>query len=879
MTKILSASLNTEFLEWRRFKKIISSSELFDPEFYLAQLSGVEAYGIPQRGRATENRTALLKHYFKLGWKLGYAPSASFSSLRYLRSHRDVLLSGSEPLSHYLQHGQKEHRTVYRAEPLARDLEVEARWLRASGLFDENAYLLRYPIVQFHNLDPIEHYLSVGFRVFLDPTPNQTLYDFADHNEDLLFQPEFLLPIYIKTERPEFNLPSSAEAAPILGACPERLDASMAYTPSDFCRAVASKYAAFHSDTLSIPSVTSASADCKIGGVAKINIEKDIAVVVDFGSDPQEALACVKHLAHMRNSERCAFYGRTQRANQRTIDVLREIPWLKLSLTPQANPWFTDDYNNLVDKKFRYLLTLRSEILVPTALIDDIIKAFNDHEDVDIIAPKIIDFNERIVDFGAQQAKNGKLEWLAIGADFHHPRWSYAQPVDAVSGACVAMKRESWRALQDDPTANISITLLASTVCFTIRRDLRHLQSGRYKTRLEAENIQPSSVPAETILIVDEKTPDPLQDSGSFITDRIIRSYRNMGYRVIFYPTAFQKYQRKQVTDLQRLGVYCGYSPYTESLGELVRPGAAPDYFFFFRYTTLEPNLGVLKTYVPQVPVILHNVDLHYLREKREQELSAKQGYSHTWQSTRKLELQTYQNTDCLIVHTQKEHDTIKSVINDQEIIVFPYIAEVNPGTAPFAKRTNIMFLGGFTHSPNIDSVHYLVDEIWPLVRHRLPPNCRLDIVGSNPTPDVLDLANDQISVHANAPALEPHFNNARVFVAPLRFGAGIKGKLIQSLSFGVPSVGTSIAVEGMALIEDQDISVADTPEIFASKIIDLYFNEEKWSRQRENGLSFVERNYSQKQCDTICAKVLSIASSHAHSQLNRAGFAGGSNF
>jgi len=133
---------------------------------------------------------------------------------------------------------------------------------------------------------------------------------------------------------------------------------------------------------------------------------------------------------------------------------------------------------------------------------------------------------------------------------------------------------------------------------------------------------------------------------------------------------------------------------------------------------------------------------------------------------------------------------------------VFPYVTDVRRSQTPFEARRDIMFLGGFAHSPNVDGVRYFVSDIWPNLAAGLPADARLLIVGAAPTQPVLELANDRILVTGYVPELKPYFDRARVFVVPLRYGAGIKGKLVESLAHGVPSIATSIAVEGMGIVD-----------------------------------------------------------------------------
>ena len=114
-------------------------------------------------------------------------------------------------------------------------------------------------------------------------------------------------------------------------------------------------------------------------------------------------------------------------------------------------------------------------------------------------------------------------------------------------------------------------------------------------------------------------------------------------------------------------------------------------------------------------------------------------------------------------------------------ILEFPYITDIHPTKVDFDQRNDIMFLGGYAHLPNVDAVTFFVQKVWPRLLSRLPHQARFLIVGAAPSAEVKALADQRIIVTGMVPDLSPWFDQARVFVAPLRYGAGIKGKLIQS--------------------------------------------------------------------------------------------------
>jgi O-antigen biosynthesis protein len=167
------------------------------------------------------------------------------------------------------------------------------------------------------------------------------------------------------------------------------------------------------------------------------------------------------------------------------------------------------------------------------------------------------------------------------------------------------------------------------------------------------------------------------------------------------------------------------------------------------------------------------------------------------------------------------------------------------PGSStPFALRRDWLFIGGFQHTPNTDAVLFFLQRIYPIVSERLP-DARFYIIGEKPPPEIVALATERVIVAGLQRDARPFFDSVKLSVAPLRFGAGVKGKINQSMALGVPVVATSVAAEGMGLMDHQDILIADAPEDFARALVELYESEELWTRLSENGVRKTSALYS----------------------------------
>lgn len=284
------------------------------------------------------------------------------------------------------------------------------------------------------------------------------------------------------------------------------------------------------------------------------------------------------------------------------------------------------------------------------------------------------------------------------------------------------------------------------------------------------------------------------------------------------------------------------------------------DAVLVYRFSVLSQVYDVLRKRLPLARIIFHNVDLHYLREQREAELRQDHALLFAAKITQSTELEAIAKSDCNIVHTAVEAAIIREQLPIDNIIEFPYISELHRTGRRFDDRRDIMFLGGFAHAPNADGILDFHKNVWPKIVSKLPNEAQLLIVGADPTKEVLALAGERINVTGYVEELEPWFDRARVFVAPLRFGAGIKGKLIQSLSFGVPSVATSVAAEGIGLTSGREAIVADNADEFASAVVELYGDPKKWGELQNAGFDFVEKNYSWNRCLELCQRAMDVA-------------------
>jgi len=318
-----------------------------------------------------------------------------------------------------------------------------------------------------------------------------------------------------------------------------------------------------------------------------------------------------------------------------------------------------------------------------------------------------------------------------------------------------------------------------------------------------------------------------------------------LGAKITFLPQNFQ-HLGMYTEVLQRMGVECVYAPFCNSFDDFLgERGAEFDAVYITRYGVAEKVLPAIREHT-DAKIIFNNADLHFLRELRAAQNAGDTDLSGPLQ-TRDRELWVMQNVDAILSYNETEHTIIAShTMRSDNIFKCPWVLEDHYSSASFVERQGIAFLGGFGHPPNREAVEYFIREVVPLLRqsgHTIP----FHIYGSNFPAELAELAADDVVVEGFVESLDTLFNQHRVFVAPLLSGAGIKGKVLDSIAYGVPSVLTPVAAEATGLVNGASTLIAQSPEEWAQAIISLYTDQTRWQQIRESAHELVNDEYSLK--------------------------------
>lgn len=354
------------------------------------------------------------------------------------------------------------------------------------------------------------------------------------------------------------------------------------------------------------------------------------------------------------------------------------------------------------------------------------------------------------------------------------------------------------------------------------------------------------------VLIIDSIIPEYDRDSGSRRLFYIIEIMLKRNFNVfLMADTKEYRFKNDYCQSYRNMGVVV-YEPTLddsnklidrEKFIQLISPHInfawlhRPD--IFYKYYALVKKYSKAK-------LIFDMVDFHYLRLKREWELSKHPSIETAMNTYLNMELHNAETADVVVPITEEDKKELLPLLhNKTEMVVVGNIHQFKNKKLDFkdfSQRENILFIGSFIHAPNLDAVKYLHDKILPILLKELP-SLKIDIIGSYAPQEILNMNSENFRVLGFVEDISEYFNNAKLFVAPLAFGAGIKGKIGQSLEFGLPLVTTEIGAEGFDFspYEDNMIAPMDNPVAFTESVIALYTNEKLWHQVSGNSEKILE--------------------------------------
>ena len=371
-------------------------------------------------------------------------------------------------------------------------------------------------------------------------------------------------------------------------------------------------------------------------------------------------------------------------------------------------------------------------------------------------------------------------------------------------------------------------------------------QGLRRKTRRPRARIF-DSVPAgqPIVLIIDSYFPSTDRDAGSLLMHHFVRLFQDLGYHVHYVAIASDRASSRYRTALASTGATLQDASTNQMplIDLLENEGSRVSVALMSRVTVGGHFIEDILRNCHHARTIFETHDLHFLRAERTARLAGDRVGLFEAAALREMETYVARMSDVTLVVSTFEKALLEEVAPGARVRLFPLIHDAVGRKNGFASRAGLAFIGGYRHQPNIDALLYFLDEIWPLVRQSLP-GVKFLAVGADMPEDLRRRDEEGFVAVGHVEDLAAFLDGVRLTVAPLRIGAGVKGKVISSLAHGVPCIVSPIAAEGIEALDSGTVLAAD-PRAFARAIVELHEDAAGWQAHSDAALRWVATNVS----------------------------------
>lgn len=566
-----------------------------------------------------------------------------------------------------------------------------------------------------------------------------------------------------------------------------------------------------------------------------------------------------------------------------------------------TNQGFLRNCNNAARQaRGQYVMFLNNDTQVTEGWLSSLVKLIESDKTIGMVGSKLVYPDGRLQEAGGIIWSDGSGWNYGRLDDPDKPEYNYVKDVDYISGAAILLSNELWKQIGGFDTRFAPAYCEDSDLAFEVRKagyrvvyqplsKVIHFEGVSNGTDVEGTGLKryqvanskklkekwaeafasqcendgnpdpfrarERSMGKKIILVVDHYVPTYDRDAGSKTTYQYLKMFLKKGYVVKFLGDNFM-HEEPYTTELQQMGIEVLYGAEYQvkiwdwlrdhgddiAVAYLNRPHIASKYIDYILDNT-------------DTKVIYYGHDLHFLREGREYQLTGDPKVKENAEYWKSVELTLMSKAAVSYYPSYIERDAIREIdptIHVKDITAYVFDEFKTDIQEDFAKRQGLLFVGGFAHPPNADAVLWFARDIYPLIRQRMeaagqqPPE--FIVVGSKVTDEIkaLEQPGNGIVIRGfvSEEELEQLYATCKIVVVPLRYGAGVKGKVVEAIYNGAPIVTTSIGAEGIPQVEDV-LLVEDEPEVFAETVVNLYGNDEACRELCEKTQRYIRRHFS----------------------------------